>query len=130
MSKNSRSRVHPNYKARHRVRNWAEYDQALVRRGDLTIWFTPEAISAWQPPAEGLRGGQRRYSDVAIETALTLRVLFRLAWRQTEGLLGSIFKLLGLDLSAPDHTTLSRRAAGLRVELRRFHTNEPVHQML
>jgi transposase len=127
MSKNSRSRVHPNYKARHRVRNWAEYDQALVRRGDLTIWFTPEAISAWQPPAEGLRGGQRRYSDVAIETALTLRVLFRLAWRQTEGLLGSIFKLLGLDLSAPDHTTLSRRAAGLRVELRRFHTNEPVH---
>jgi len=57
MSKNSRSRVHPNYKARHRVRNWAEYDQALARRGDLTIWFTPEAISAWQPPAEGLRGG-------------------------------------------------------------------------
>ncbi len=47
MSKNSRSRVHPNYKARHRVRNWAEYDKALVRRGDLTIWFTTEAISAW-----------------------------------------------------------------------------------
>jgi hypothetical protein len=66
--------------ARHRVRNWSDYDRALVQRGDLTIWFTPEAISAWQPRAEGLRGGQRRYSDVAIETALTLRVLYRLPW--------------------------------------------------
>jgi transposase len=127
MSKNSRSKVHPNYKARHRVRNWAEYDQTLVQRGDLTIWFTPETISAWQPRAEGLRGGQRRYSDVAIETALTLRVLYRLPWRQTEGLLRSIFKLLGLELSAPDHTTLSRRAGGLQVELRRLLTTEPVH---
>jgi len=127
MSKNSRSKVHPNYKARHRVRNWAEYDQALVRRGDLTIWCTPDALSAWQPRAEGLRGGQRRYSDVAIETALTLRVLFGLPWRQTEGLLRSIFKLLGLELKAPDHTTLSRRAAGLHVELGRLPTNEPVH---
>ena len=78
---NSRSKVHPNYKARHRVRNWAEYDQALVQRGDLTIWFTPEAVSAWQPRAQGLHGRQRRYSDVAIETALTLRVLYRLPWR-------------------------------------------------
>ena len=127
MSKNSRSKVHPNYKARHRVRNWAEYDQTLVQRGDLTIWFTPETISAWQPRAEGLRGGQRRYSDVAIETALTLRVLYRLPWRQTVGLLRSIFKLLGLELSAPDHTTLSRRAGGLQVELRRLLTTEPVH---
>ena len=122
MSKNSRSKVHANYKARHRVRNWAEYDQTLVQRGDLTIWFTPETLSAWQPRAEGLRGGQRRYSDVAIETALTLRVLYRLPWRQTEGLLRSI-----LELSAPDHTTLSRRAGGLQVELRRLLTTEPVH---
>ena len=124
---NSRSKVHPNYKARHRVRNWAEYDQALVQRGDLTIWFTPEAVSAWQPRAQGLHGRQRRYSDVAIETALTLRVLYRLPWRQTEGLLRSIFKLLGLELSAPDHTTLSRRAGGLQVELRQRRTSEPVH---
>ena len=127
MSKNSRSKIHPNYKARHRVRNWSDYDRALVQRGDLTIWFTPEAITAWQPRAEGRRGGQRRYSDVAIETALSLRMLFTLPWRQTEGLLGSIFKLLGLELKAPDHTTLSRRAAGLRVELRRLPTDGPVH---
>ncbi len=126
MSK-SRSKVHPNYKGRYRLLNWSEYDRALVRRGDLTIWFTPEVIAAWQPRGDGRRGGQRRYSDVAVEAASTLRLLFGLPWRQTEGLLGSIFALLNLGLTAPDHTTLSRRAAGLRVELRRIPTTEPLH---
>ena len=81
-----------------------------MQRGDLTIWFTPEVIAAWQPRGDGLRGGQRRYSDVAIEAALALRLMFRLPWRQTEGLLASIFKLLDLRLRVPDHTTLSRRS--------------------
>ncbi len=123
----SRSKVHPNYKGRYRVTNWSEYDRALVRRGDLTIWFTPEVVAAWQPRGEGFRGGQRRYSDVAIEAALTLRLLFRLPWRQTEGLLASIFSLLGLGLKAPDHTTLSRRTGGLRVELHRLPRTKPIH---
>ena len=106
-----RSKIHPSYKGRYRVLNWSEYDRALVQRGDLTIWFTPEVIAAWQPCGDGRRGGQRRYSDVAVEAASTLRLLFGLPWRQTEGLLGSLFALLGLGLKAPDHTTLSRRAA-------------------
>lgn len=126
MSK-SRSKVHPSYKGRYRVTNWSEYDRALVRRGDLTIWFTPEVIAAWQPCGDGLRGGQRRYSDVAIEAALTLRLLFGLPWRQTEGLLASLFSLLSLGLKAPDHTTLSRRSSGLRVKLHRLPRTEPVH---
>ena len=129
MSK-SRSKVHPSYKGRYRVTNWAEYDRALVRRGDLTIWFTPEVVAAWQPHGDGRRGGQRRYSDVAVEAASTLRLLFGLRWRQTEGLLGSIFVLLNLGLKAPDHTTLSRRAAGLRVELHRLPRTEPVHMIV
>lgn len=74
MSKN-RSKVHPNYKTQYRVANWPDYDKALVRRGDLTLWFTPEAIRSWTPESNGRRGGQRRYSDVAIETALTLCLL-------------------------------------------------------
>ena len=126
MSK-SRSKVHPAYKGRYRVTNWTEYDRALVRRGDLTIWFTPEVIAAWQPCGDGLRGGQRRYSGVAIEAALTLRLLFRLPWRQTEGLLASIFSLLDLGLKAPDHTTLSRRSSSLGVDLYRLPRTEPVH---
>ena len=68
-----RSKVHPTYKTKHRVANWAAYNQTLVRRGDVTVWLSSEAIAAWTPRRSGRRGGQRRYSDLAIETALTLR---------------------------------------------------------
>ena len=70
------SKVHPTYKTKYRVANWAAYNQALVRRGDVTVWLSSEAIAAWTPGRSGRRGGQRRYSDLAIETALTLRLLY------------------------------------------------------
>jgi hypothetical protein len=100
---------------RHRVTNWREYDAALRNRGSLTIWFTPDAIAGWKAEARTTPGGQRHYSDLAIETALTLRAVFRLALRQSEGLIGSIMGLLRIDLRVPDHTTLSRRACGLPI---------------
>jgi Transposase DDE domain len=96
-------------KQRHRVTNWAAYDAALRQRGSLTVWFTDAAIAAWRAEPRTSRGGQPCYSALAITTALTLRAVFRLALRQTEGLIGSIIRLLGLDLPVPDHTTLSRR---------------------
>ena len=102
-------------KQRYRVTNTAAYDAALRQRGSLTVWFTGAAIAAWKAEPRTTRGGQRRYSGLAIATALTLRSVFRLALRQTEGLIGSIIALLGLDLAVPDHTTLSRRADGLDV---------------
>src|SRR3954452_10758210 len=102
-------------KQRHRVTNWAEYDAALRARGSLTVWFTPEAVAAWAATPRTSRGGQPSYSDLAITTALTLKAVFRLALRQTEGLIGSILQLLDLDLAAPDHSTLSRRAETLEV---------------
>ena len=68
------SKVHPTYKTKYRVANWAAYNQALVRRGDVTVWLSSEAIAGWTPRRSGRRGGQRRYSDLAIETALTLRL--------------------------------------------------------
>ena len=81
------SKVHPTYKTKYRVANWAAYNQALVRRGDVTVWaLSSEAIAAWTPGRSGRRGGQRRYSDLAIETALTLRLLDHLPLRQAEGL--------------------------------------------
>ena len=98
-----------------------------MRRGDLTVWFTPDAIAAWEPGPRGRRGGQQRYSNVAIETALCLRLVFRLARRQTEGLLGSLLTLMDLPLTAPDHTTLSRRSQHLALELRPMPTAGPVH---
>src|SRR5690242_1458307 len=84
-------------------------------RGSLTVWFTTEAIEAWRAEPRTGRSGQPRYSSLAITTALTLRTVFRLALRQTEGLISSVLQLLGLDLPVPDHSTLSRRAKTLEV---------------
>src|SRR5918993_566132 len=96
---------------KHTVTNWPAYDASLRQRGSLTVWFTDEAIAAWKAEPRTTRGGQAWYSPLAILTALTLRAVFRLAFRQTEGLIGSLIGLLGLTLRVPDHTTLSRRAA-------------------
>jgi IS5 family transposase len=121
------SRVHPTYKTKYRVTNWAPYDRALVGRGDVTLWVSPAAIASWAPAGVGTRGGQWKYSDVAIETALTLRLLFHLPLRQTEGFLHSLFGMMGIDLSAPDHTTLSRRGQYLDLTLDRVSTGKRVH---
>ena len=71
--------------------------------------MAPDAIATWEPTGIGRHGGQQKYSDVAIETALTLRLLFHLPLRHTEGFVQSLFGMMRLDLAAPDHTTLSRR---------------------
>ena len=101
--------------------------RALVQRGDITMWISEDAIRSWKPRPSRKRGGQRRYSEVAIETALTLRVVFNLPLRQAEGFLRSIFEIMGLSLEVPDHTTLSRRSQNLGVRLRRPVTNKPIH---
>ena len=122
-----KSRVHPTYKTKYRVKNWASYERALVRRGDITVWLSPDAISNWAPASVGKRGGQWKYSDLAIETALTLRLIFNLPLRQTEGFLNSLFGMMGIDLSAPDHTPLSRRGQHLDVKLHRVPTGKATH---
>ena len=122
-----KSRVHPRYKTKYRVGNWPAYDRALVQRGDVTLWLTPEAIATWEAVGVGKRGGQLQYSEVAIETALTLRLIFHLPLRQTEGFLRSIVGMLCLDLSAPDHTTLSRRGQHLDLALRRLPAGAGIH---
>src|ERR671912_761154 len=112
-----------------KVTNWREYDESLRRRGSLTVWFSDEAVRAWKAEPRTSRGGQSWYSPLAILTALTLRAVFRLAFRQTEGLIGSVMRLLGLDLAVPDHTTLSRRAVTLAVARPRCG-GEPVHLLV
>ena len=102
------ARRHKFDKAQYRVINWAEYNESLRQRGDLTIWVSEEAQSVWSAPRRTSRGGQRRYSDLAIETCLTLRTAYRLGLRQTQGLMGSIGTLMGLDIRVPDFSTLSR----------------------
>ena len=111
----NQDRRHHIPRQQHKVTNWPAYDASLRQRGSLTVWFTDEAIAAWAAEPRTTRGGQPWYSSLAILTALTIRAVFRLAYRQAEGLLGSIVGLLGLGLRVPDHTTLSRRAATLEV---------------
>jgi hypothetical protein len=119
----------------HKVTNWPAYDASLRRRGSLTVWFSAEAIEGWAAEPRTTPGGQPWYSALAILTALTLRAVFRLAYRQAEGLLGSVVGLLGLALRVPDHTTLGRRAATLEVPQPRPHAGgrgdaEPLHLLV
>ena len=127
----NQDRRHHFPRQKHRVINSAAYDAALRQRGSLTVWFTNEAIAAWRAEPRVTPGGQPCYSPLAILTGLTLRAVFRLALRQTEGLIGSIIGLLGLALAVPDHSTLSRRAKTLEVphpQPRR--DSEPLHLLV
>ena len=133
--KHNAARRHRIGKMKFKVTNWAEYEAGLRQRGSLTLWMTAEALSQWQAPKRTTRGGQPRYSDLAIETALTLGVVFGLRLRQTEGLLASVLGLMELDLAVPDHTTLSRRARTGRSSERRQGRSisaegGPVHVLL
>ena len=117
-------------KPRYRVPNWREYDAALRRRGSLTVWFTDEAVAAWRAEPRTTPRGPPYYSALAITTALTMRAVFRLALRQTEGLIGSVITLLGLALTVPDHSTMCRRSKTLVLPpLRRSETG-PLHLLV
>ena len=111
----------------YRVRNWADYEAGLQQRGSLTVWCTPQVVAAWYYQGPPQRGAQYTFSEVAIQTALTLRLLYHLPLRQTEGFVASVLALMGLDLRVPDHTTLSRRQAGLAVDRPPQRRDQPMH---
>ena len=114
-------------KRQYRIRNWHEYNSALVRRGSLTVWVEQGVVGRWHDTAAPVRRGRRRaYSDIAITCALTLREVYHLPLRATQGLVRSVLRLLAADLPAPHYSTLSRRAATLAVELPRL-SKGPLH---
>ena len=118
-------------KSQYRIRNWPEYEAGLKRRGDLTVWLSTSALDAWRAPANGKPGGQRKYSELAIETALTIRMVFHLPLRQTEGFLRGLTEMLEVELPIPDHTTLSRRLEKLDdIQFRRLPTDQPIHLLI
>ena len=103
---------------KYRVTNWAEYNESLRCRGDLTVWISDDALALWAAPRRTTRGGQPRYSDLAIELCLTLGVVFKQPLRQTQGLMRSVTELLGVEIAVPDFSTLSRRGNGLILQTR------------
>ncbi len=125
-----KSRVHPRYKTKYHVGNWPSYDRALVQRGDVTFWLSPDAVDAWRPEPSKRAGAPRRFSDLAIETAVAIRLVYGLPFRQTEGFLRSLLTLMDAGLDAPDHTTLSRRSQKLQLSLRRMPADEGIHLII
>ena len=122
-------------KKAYRVRNWRSYEQGLRDRGSLTVWIslTDGKLDNWDAPKprRPKPGRQAKYSDHAIETAVTLGMVFGLASRQTEGFLRSLFALLHLDNEVPDHTTISRRKATLgKVSFYGNQAKTPVHILI
>ncbi len=118
----------PKVRKTYRVKYWSGYDTALRARYDIPIWFSANAIRAWAPKRNGKPGRQRRYSDLAMETVLTLRLVFHLPLRQVEGFVRSLVTLMGLELPTPDHTTLSRQSCALKPVLDcRACAGNPVH---
>lgn len=115
-------------KHRYRVRNWKQYNAALVARGSLGVWFSDEVIAAWSTAERsGKRGASDYYSDTAITCALTLQAVYHLTLRQTEGLMSSIMTLMGITLAVPDYTTLCRRRKRLDVTLGVRRSRQPLH---
>lgn len=115
-------------KQSYRLRNWPEYNKALVQRGSLTVWVSEDVLAAWHDHTRtGKRGARRTYTDTAILCMATLGEVYRLPLRATEGLTRALVRLLGVELSVPDYTTLCRRRRALEVELPRRREDEPMH---
>jgi hypothetical protein len=108
--------------------NWPEYNKALKRRGSLTVWFDPSMT--WAAKPTGKRGRQRTYSDPAIQSCLTMKVLFGMALRQTTGFVESLLQLIGLDWAVPDFSTLSRRQKTLAVNIPFRGSQGPLHLLI
>lgn len=116
--KHNADRRHRIPKMAFKVRNWPAYEAGLRRRGSLTLWQTVGP------------GGQARYSDAAMQTTLMIRAAFKLPFRQTEGLMASVMTLMELTLSAPDHTTMSRRTVSPPVTRQASLPHGPLHVLI
>ncbi|MFT6535694.1 MAG: hypothetical protein ACJAQU_000591 [Loktanella salsilacus] len=114
----------PTYK----TTNWADYNAALKRRGSLTIWFDPEMN--WDAKPSGKRGRSRIFSDAAIQTCLTMKVLFGMALRQTTSFVESLLRLTGLDWDVPDFSTISRRQRTLAINIPYRGAKGPLHLLI
>jgi IS5 family transposase len=101
----------------YRVKNWSEYEKALVQRGSITFWLSDDIKQTWLYVGEKQRGSQFDYSDKAVEIMLTLKEVFHLTNRGVEGFVRSLFQMMKIDLPVPDHSTLSRRGKTLKVKL-------------
>ena len=115
-------------KQQYRVRNWCEYNAALVKRGSLTIWLEESVLGGWiEPHRSGQRGASLTYSDATIQAVLLLKAVYHLPLRGAQGFVQSILKLMGLSWPVPHYSTLSRRQIGLELDVPRLGAGEAIH---
>lgn len=113
---------------RYRIKNWKEYNKALVQRGSLTLWVNEDTVQSWYETALPCKpGSPRTYSDLAIQCCLTFRALYRIPLRATQGFVASLFQLLGIPLDVPNYSTLCRRQKTLQVRIPISRKEEPMH---
>ena len=117
MAKVEKVEVNTPPKTKYKLKNWPAYNAGLKKRGSLTLWLDEKALGSWQYAGEKQRGGQYEYSDVCIITLLCLKATFRLAFRQLEGFVESLFELSGISLPVPCYSQICRRQRGLEVPL-------------
>lgn len=111
------AKTHSRPKTLYRVKNWSEYDRALVERGSIMFWMSDGFEKSWMHTGEKQRGSQFDYSDQAILVMLTVKEVFHLTNRGVEGFVRSIFRVMRINLPVPDHSTLSKRGQDLKVNL-------------
>lgn len=104
-------------KTLYRVKNWSDYDKALVQRGSITFWISADFERTWLYAGEKQRGSQFDYTDQAILIMLTVKEVFHLTNRGVEGFVRSVFRMMKINLPVPDHSTLSKRGKDLKVTL-------------
>ena len=114
-------------KQRYQVRNWKDYNRSLINRGNITFWFSEEMCKKWHYVGKRKRGGVMKYSDMAIICGLTLRNLFKISLRGTQGLIEGLMKLSKMELATPNYSTLSRRASKLKIQLCAETNKEGLH---
>ena len=110
------TKTHSRPKTLYRVKNWSEYDKAMVQRGSITFWLAEDFEKTWLHTGEKQRGSQFDYSDQAILVMLTVKEVFHLTNRGVEGFVRSLFRMMKIDLPVPDHSTLSKRGKVLKVK--------------
>lgn len=114
-----------------KLTNWPDYNRALTQRGSLTFWLDEEALSTWTCSAHhGGRGRAQYFSNLAIETCLTLKVIFKMPLRMTQGFTQSLLDLMGTGLQAPSYTCLSKRSREVDVQYRPPSRGQPVHLLV
>ena len=114
-------------KGTYKITNWRKYNESLVQRGSITFWFSEDVIEQWHHANDRPKVGHPFvYSDTAIQCLLTLRELFPLPYRQTEGLGRSLAQLMQVEIPIPDYTSLAKRAGKMAISLDFAHRTSPI----